>query len=164
MAELTLPETGQFFTLSEYRQAMDRLMQAARRRICLFDQDLADAGLEAPDRAEGLRRFLLAGRDHRLQIVVHDARPLQCCQPRLLALLRQFSHALEIRQTGEEARGLSDTLMVVDETHYLRRFHFDQPRGQWALHDRARAQVLQRRFEEIWLASTTAVTATTLGL
>lgn len=164
MAEAAIPASGRFYLPSEYRLAVDRLVGAARHLLCIFDRDLAGAGFEAPARAESLRRFLLASRDSRLLIVLHDVRPLEREQPRLINLLRQFPHAVEIRETGPEARGVTDTLMIADDAHCVRRFHFDHPRGEWILNDLRACQPLRRRFDEIWLASTVAVTPTVLGL
>jgi hypothetical protein len=53
---------------------------------------------------------------------------------------------------------------VADELNYVRRFHFDDPRGILAQNDPAGARVLKSRFEEMWTASHPAVSATTLGL
>lgn len=155
---------GTFGLPSGYRAAIDRLVLAARRQICIFDRDLAGAGFNDPDRSEALRRFLLMGRDNRLRIVLHDTAALPRREPRLMNLLRQFSHAISIHETEREARSLYDGIMVADAVHYVHRFHFDHPRGTWGLDQPERAQALSRRFEEIWQASRPALAATTLGL
>lgn len=164
MSEALLPARGRFSASSEYRAAIDHLINQARQRIGIFDRDLQGAGFESAARADALRRFLLASRDNRLLIVLHDVGPLARGQPRLLALLRQFSHAIAIHETTREARSVYDTIIVADDAHYVHRFHFDQPRGEWLENDIAGCQGLARRFEEIWLASTPAVFATVLGL
>jgi hypothetical protein len=53
---------------------------------------------------------------------------------------------------------------LLDDCHYLHRFHFDGPRGVLALDDSAGALPLIERFAQIWEASAPAVSATTLGL
>lgn len=161
---LELPASGRFGAASEYRAAIDRLVTRARRTIRVFDRELDGAGFNDASRFEVLRNFLLNSRDNRLQIVLHDVGPLQRDCPRLLLLLRQFSHAVSIHQTNPEARGVYDGIILADDAHYVHRFHFDHPRGEWVLNDIPRTQAMARRFEEIWAASAAALSATTLGL
>jgi hypothetical protein len=71
---------------------------------------------------------------------------------------------VSIHQTNQDAQGVYDGFIVADDAHYVHRFHFDHPRGEWVLNDIAHTQGLLRRFEEIWSASAAAVSATTLGL
>lgn len=161
---LQIPASGRFTTSAEYRLAIDELVRRGRRTIRVFDRNLDGAGFNAADRFEVLRGFLLQSPDNRLQFVLHDVGPVQRDCPRLLLLLRQFSHAVSIHQTSQEARGVYDGIMIADDAHYVHRFHFDHLRGEWVLNDIARTQGLLRRFEEIWSASAPAVAATTLGL
>ncbi|MEO1768027.1 hypothetical protein [Thiobacter aerophilum] len=163
MAEET-PSAGTFDVPSGYRCAIDHLILAARREICIFDRNLEGAGFDDPVRSEALRRLLLMGRDNRLRIVLHDTARLPRREPRLMNLLRQFSHAVSIHETEREARALYDGIMVADGAHYVHRFHFDHARGRWGLEQPEHAQELKRRFEEIWQASRPALAATTLGL
>lgn len=159
-----VPAVGRFATPSEYRLAVDRIVRRGRRTLRVFDRDLQGAGFNAADRFEVLRDFLLLNRENRLQFVLHDVAPVLRDHPRLLNLLRQFSAAVSIHQTTAEAQGVYDGIIVADDAHYVHRFHFDHPRGEWAVNDIGRTQGLLRRFEEIWAASMPAVAATTLGL
>lgn len=159
-----IPSSGHFDTLADYRRAIDRAVLAAKRTIRVFDRSLEDAGFNEASRFEALRSFLLSGRDRRLEVVLHDTEYIQRYCPRMLSLLRQFSHAVHIHQTNSEARGVYDGILVMDDAHFVHRFHFDHARGEWVLNDLARTQPLLRRFEDIWAASTAAVSATTLGL
>ena len=159
-----VPAAGHFDSLTDYRAAIDRLVLAARRQIRIFDRNLSDAGFNDAARYDALRTFLLGGRDRRLEVVLHEVDFVQRYCPRLLSLQRQFSHAVSIHQTLPEARGVYDGMLIADDAHYVHRFHFDHPRGEWVLNDLARTQPLLRRLEEIWQASILAVSATTLGL
>lgn len=159
-----LPAAGHFDTPAEYRLAIDQAVRAARRSIRVFDRNLEDAGFNGAARFETLRAFLLSGRDRRLDFVLHDVDYVQRYCPRVLSLQRQFSHAVNIHQTTSEARSVHDGILVVDDAHYVHRFHFDHPRGEWVLNDLAKTQPLLRRFESLWQASAPAVSATTLGL
>lgn len=159
-----VPSVGRFAAPSEYRLAVDRVVRRGQRTLRVFDRNLEGAGFNAADRFDALRDFLLRGRENRLQFVLHDVAPLLRDHPRLLILLRQFSASVSIHQTGPEARRVYDGIIVADDAHYVHRFHFDHPRGEWVLNDIVRTQTLLRRFEEIWAASVPAVAATTLGL
>jgi hypothetical protein len=149
--------------VTAYEAAVDRLIGMALGRIRIFDRSLGRA-YNAAARAGALRAFLLAERGNRLAIVVHDPERIRMDCPRLVALQRQFAHAVSIHRTQSPARGVYDPFCVVDGSHYARRFHFDSIRGQLVLNDAEGAGELVLRFEEIWEASQPAVTGTTLGI
>jgi hypothetical protein len=159
-----VPAAGRFDTLAEYRLAIDCVISAARSRIRVFDRSLEEAGFNAESRFQNLRKFLLGGRERRLEFVLHDVAYVRRDCARLLSLQRQFSYAVVIHQTTAEARGIYDGILVADDAHYVHRFHFDHPRGDWVLNSLASTQPLIRRLEEIWQASAPAVSPTTLGL
>jgi len=84
--------------------------------------------------------------------------------PRMIQLLRTFSHAVAIHETQTQAKGVYDPFVVADEMNSVRRFHFNDLRGLFARNDPIEAHTLAERFEEIWEASAPAVTANTIGL
>jgi hypothetical protein len=147
----------------EYEAALDTLFAQSGRVLRIFDRALSGA-YNVPRRHELLRSFLLANRGARIQIVVHDAANLARDCPRLMNLVRDFSHAIGFNETQAEAKSVYDPFAVIDERHYVHRFHYDGPRGVLALDDVQGAHGFVQRFEEIWEASAPAVSATTLGL
>jgi hypothetical protein len=147
----------------EYEAALDTLFSQSGRTLRIFDRALSSA-YNAPHRHDLLRSFLLANRAARIQIVVHDTSRLARDCPRLMTLLRSFSHAIGFNETELEAKGVYDPFAVIDERHYVHRFHYDGPRGVLALHDVQGAHGFVQRFAEIWEASAPAVSGTTLGL
>jgi hypothetical protein len=149
--------------VAAYEAAIDRLIGMALGRIRIFDRSLGRA-YNGAARTAALRAFLLAERGNRLAIVVHDPERIRIDCPRLVALQRQFGHAIAIHRTQSPARGVYDPFCVVDGSHYARRFHFDSIRGKLALNDAEGAGELVLRFEEIWEVSQAAVTGTTLGI
>lgn len=151
-------------SVGEYHQAMATLFSLAVRRIAIFDNNLEDSDIDAPERYATLRKFLLLNRSNTLSIVLHDPSFLIRYCPRLQALLRQFGHAVFIQQSGPEAQKIYDPFMIVDAHAYLRRFHYDSPRGVLCVAGKAENENLSKRFQEIWDTSVPAVTATTLGL
>jgi hypothetical protein len=148
---------------AEYDAAMDQLLARPARMLRLFDRHLGPA-FNSPRRHDTLRSFLLARRSNRIQIVVHDSANLWRDCPRLINLLRSFTHAIEIHETEPQAKGVYDPFAIGDDRDYLRRFHYEDSRGLLALDDPQGAQGLIRRFEEIWEASAPSTSATTLGL
>lgn len=151
-------------SVGEYHQAMATLFSLAMRNIAIFDYNLEDSDIDAPEHYATLRKFLLLNRSNTLSIVLHDSSFLMRYCPRLQSLLRQFSHAVFIQQSGPEAKKLYDPFMIVDTHLYLRRFHYDSPRGVLCVEGNAVNENLRKRFQEIWDTSVPALTATTLGL
>jgi len=147
----------------DYDAALDLLLARPQRTLRIFDRQL-NASYNSLQRCELLRAFLLRNRANRVFVVVHDAGNLTRDCPRLLNLLRQFSHAVTVHETDGEGKRACDPIALADERDYLHRFHYDQPRALLALDDPQGAHGLLQRFQEIWEASVPAVSATTLGL
>lgn len=154
----------QLTSTADYTQAIDTLIEQARRQLRIFDYNLEDGGYSTLRRYELLRSFLLASRSNRLEIVLHDIDYLTRFCPRILTLLKQFSHAISINETTSQAKNVFDPFVIADEACHLHRFHYDAPRALLALNDIEGSHVLVKRFEEIRSASIPAISATTLGL
>jgi hypothetical protein len=150
--------------LSDYGMAVDEIIQQATHSLKIFDINLHGAGFNSPARIELLQNFLHLSRANRLTLILHDTHYLQSECPRLVGLLRLFSHSSSVYQTTEEAKSASDPFIIADETHYLHRFHHEHPRALLALNDPEGALDLSRRFSEIQNASEASAPATTLGL
>jgi len=159
----TSPQYQKIDSVAEYEAAINLVIAQARRNIRIFDKQ-ASSAFNSLERYELLRSFLLASRVNRLHIVVHDTGFLTTHCPRMMSLLKQFSHCIAIRETGTDAKQVYDPFTVVDENHYVHRFHYDRTRGLMALNDLNEAHEFIDRFEEIWEASIPTVSATTLGL
>lgn len=154
-------------TRSEARAAIGEVVSLARRELRLFDSDpkmLKDREFGQPTRIEALRQLLLASRDHRLRIALHDTRGIEGELPRLVALLTQFSGQIRIHRTLGQAAEARDPMVIADEAHYWRKLHVDHPRSVVTLHSAVDARPLVERFEEIWDQSELAVSGSNLGL
>ena len=158
------PIYERFDTNEGFQAAVDRLMEQPGRELRLFDPDGAALRLNEPQRIERLARFLIASRTRRLYLVVHSTEHLTRQCPRLLTLLRRFSHAMQINQTHEEIREVQDAFLLLDAMHYVRRPVATLFRGAMGLGDENEGQALRGRFGEIWAASYPAVSSTTVGL
>ncbi|MGZ5032878.1 MAG: DUF7931 domain-containing protein [Usitatibacter sp.] len=149
---------------AESQAAIDEVLAAAQRSICIFDISLSNRGFNSPQRSERLREFLVGGRAHRLRIALHETDLLERECPRLLILLRQFPMSIEIHRTLGQARQALDPFVVGDDHSVWHQLHHEQQRAIVALHSPSDAIPIAQRFEEIWDLSEPAVSATTLGL
>jgi hypothetical protein len=151
-------------TLAEQTGAIDELVALARRRIRVFDQDLSQTGWNQASRIDHLAAFLRGTRGRRLDIIVHDTTYLETACPRMLKLLQTYSHAITIYRTGAEARRATDPLLIVDDRHYLHRFHLEQPRAAMGIEQPEQTRPLANRFDEIWATGEPGINATVLGI
>jgi hypothetical protein len=158
------PIYERFDTNQGFQAAVERLLEQPGRELRVFDPDGAALRLNDAARIEALARFLLASRTRRLYLVVHNTDHLTRQCPRLLTLLRRFSHAIQINQTQEEIRDVQDAFLLLDAVHYVRRPVASLFRGAMGLGDENEGQALRGRFGEIWAASSPAVSSTTVGL
>jgi len=158
------PVYERFDTHQGFQAAVDRLFEQPGRELRVFDPDGAALRLNDPGRVQQLERFLLASRTRRLYLVVHGTDHLTRQCPRLLGLLRRFSHAVQINRTQEEIREVQDSFLLLDSVHYVRRPVAALYRGSIGLGDENEGQALRGRFGEIWSASYPAVSGTTIGL
>lgn len=150
--------------MADYIAALDTLCGLAHRTLYVFEKDFEDIGFNSQARHDILRHFLLSSSTNRLHLLAHDARPIMLHCPRLVLLLRQFGHSMHIYQTPRHLLHLTEPFAVADESHYVRRFHFDDTRGILAQNDPDEARVLKSRFTEMWAPSHQAISGTTTGL
>lgn len=158
------PQHTKLNGIADYTDALDTLCKLAQRNLYLFDKDFDGLGFETEARFEILRRFLLANPIHRLFVLVHDTRYLSTLCPRMMMLLQQFGNSMFIYQTPKNLQQITEPFAVADDSHYVRRFHFNDPRGIFAQHDPENARALKSRFMEMWSTSHQGVSSVKLGL
>ncbi len=159
-----VPQRVELTSKADFALALDSITGLATRTLRLFDPTCADFSLNSPKREEQLSRFLRARRTNRLMIVVHDPRVISVHSPRLLRVLRLFSHAVAIHRTNEAIRNIEDTLVIADDQHCIRKPHHERTRGVVLLHDPGDTREWLNRFNAIWEQSDPSVSATTIGL
>ena len=150
--------------IEDYSAALDILCKLAQRNLYLFEKDFDGLGYNSEARFTTLRNFLLVNPTHRLFVLAHDTHYLATLCPRMMLLLRQFGTSMFIHQTPKNLQHITEPFSVADEANYVRRFHFDDPRGMLAQHDPEKARALKSRFMEMWAASHQALSSTKLGL
>ena len=163
MSDETLQHT-QLDGIGDYIAALDTLCNQAQHDLYLFEKNFDGLGYNTEARYTTLRNFLLANPAHRLFVLAHDTHYLSTMCPRMIMLLQQFGTGMFIYQTPKHLQHITEPFSVADDSNYVRRFHFDDPRGILALHDPEKARALKSRFLEMWTASHPAVSVTKLGL
>jgi hypothetical protein len=148
----------------DYVAALDTLCKTARHDLYIFEKNYDGLGFNIEARYTALRNFLLANSTHRLFVLAHDTNYLSTLCPRMIMLLHQFGTSMFIYQTPKNLQYISEPFSIADETNYVRRFHFDDPRGILGQNDPENARVLKSRFMEMWAVSHPAVSSTKLGL
>ncbi len=139
--------------IADYISAIDALCKLAKHNLYLFDKDFDGLGYNNEARFATLSNFLLASPAHRLFVLAHDTSYLSTRCPRMMMLLHQFGTGMFVYQTPKNLQHISEPFSVADDAHYVRRFHFDDPRGIQALHDPEGARALKSRFLEMWATS-----------
>jgi len=163
MSEYTTQHT-KLDGIIDYSDALDKLCKLAEHNLYLFEKNYDGLGFNSEARYSTLRNFLLASPAHRLFVLAHDTRWLSMQCPRMLMLLRQFGASMFIYQTPKHLQNITEPFSVADDSHFVRRFHFDDPRGIFGINDPGTARVLKSRFMEMWAASRQGISSATLGL
>jgi len=150
--------------INEYSEALDKLCKLAEHDLYLFEKNYEGMGFNSETRYTTLRSFLLASPAHRLFVLAHDMHWLSNQCPRMMMLLRQFGASMFVYQTPKHLQNITEPFSIADESNFVRRFHFDDPRGMFGINDPGTARVLQSRFLEMWAASHQGISSVTLGL
>ena len=150
--------------ISDYSDALDSLCKLAQHDLYLFEKNFDGMGFNSESRYLTLRHFLLASPAHRLFVLTHDTHYLSTQCPRMMMLLQQFGASMFIYRTPPHLQYISEPFSVADEAHFVRRFHFDDPRGVLGQNDPAGARELKSRFLEKGAASHPAGSPSKLGL
>jgi hypothetical protein len=147
-----------------YRAAVALTIAGAQREIRIFDRDLENLGLEERAKVELLNGFLAARRDRRLRIIVHDPAPLQSRLPRLLGLLRDYSHQVDVRVTPDHLRNLADCWVLADVESGTIRFHADHARGRCVVATPAEVKPWWQRSDDLLAESESCIPWAVAGL
>jgi hypothetical protein len=151
-----------FTTQLEFEARFRDCIAHSRSSLQLFDPDFAVFPLGASDVDTGLRHFLAGG--GAIELAMHSSAHIERHYPRFLRLLRDFSHKVECRITGNNLQHLSDSFCIGDGIHIVRRFHSDHMRGEASYGAPAATEISRERFGAIWLETVPVLHQTTTGL
>lgn len=145
-----------------YEQALDLVIQGAKKTLSIFDQDLSQGAYASVARTEILRTFLAS--QGQLTLILHDvAFFLKHC-PRLVALMQTYHHAMHVYVTDDYVKSIKDVFVIADGEAYLRRFHIDHARFKFSINDTETVGGLKIRYEELLASATHSVSVSALGL
>lgn len=155
---------SQIETPAELRAAFDALLAGTRRQLCLYDHDLALFELDHPTRHASLRALCVAGGGRRVELLLDDISRVARDHPRLMLLLRDFGHVIEIRQADPGAPRPGQAFVLADQHGVLLRADKGAARGAFHPDDARDAATLRHEFDALWQRAPAHVSATTLGL
>lgn len=153
-----------FETPSEFRAAFDTLLAATHRQLRFYDHDLSLLEIDQPERLAALRALCVAGGGRRIELLLDDISHVARNHPRLMQLVRDFAHVLEIRQADPDAPRPEQAFVLADRHGVLLRADKAAVHGTLHLDDARDAVPLHQNFDLMWQRSPASVTATTLGL
>ncbi|MEW6119901.1 MAG: hypothetical protein AB1593_07420 [Pseudomonadota bacterium] len=156
--------TTELATPSECRAAFDVLLAGAHRQLRLYDHDLGLWALDEPARHAALRAFCVAGGGRRIECLLDEIDHVARAHPRLMQLVRDFGHVLEIRQAAPAVPRPDQAFVLADARGVLLRADKSAIHGTLHPDDPGQAAPLQQSFEGMWQRAQTHVSATTLGL
>ncbi|HRK77633.1 MAG TPA: hypothetical protein PLQ95_03760 [Thiobacillus sp.] len=151
-------------TPAELRTAFDALLAATQRRLRLYDCDLSLLDLDHAPRHAALRALCVAGGGRRIELLLDDIGRVARDHPRLMQLLRDFGHVLEIRLADPDAPRPGQAFVLADRHGVLLRADKAAVHGILHPDGPASAVALHQDFEGMWQRAPAGVSATTLGL
>ena len=153
-----------FETPAEFRDAFDALLAGTHRQLRLYDHDLGLLELDHAPRHAALRALCVTGGGRHIELLLDDISHVARRYPRLMQLVRDFGHVLEIRQADPDAPRPEQAFALADRHGVLLRADKAAVHGTLHLDDARDAVLLNQDFEGMWQRSPAGVSATTLGL
>jgi hypothetical protein len=147
-----------------YEAATALIIARAERELKIFDPDLSRGAYQSLQMEELLRNFLAKDRLNRLIMVVHDTQFLSTRCPRLIELMKRYTHAMTVYITDERAQVAQDAFVLADSGDYLHRFHIDHARFKYCHDDELASKPLHERFEQLFEVTCSTLSVTTTGL
>jgi hypothetical protein len=151
-----------FSTQREFQQWWLDCVEKSSQLLQAFDPDFSVVDLGGRRMDAALRSFLRRG--GRIELAMHASRHLEHHAPRFLILLRDYGHQIACKVTPKSLRELTDSFLIGDQVHLVRRFHSDHMRGEASTADGSANDICIERFSSIWKQSDDALHATILGL
>jgi len=155
-----------FDTRAAFATHLTDALGRAQREVWLADRDFADWPLANAAFASSLQTFLRTSAANQLRMLTLDAERIAIAAPRFLEVLKPHAINAQCRVLPPHAAARfaeSCSMMIVDRSLVVRRFHRDHLRGAFEF-DPAVARPWLDQFEMLWEESSPALASTTLGL
>ncbi|MHB1052583.1 MAG: DUF7931 domain-containing protein [Thiobacillus sp.] len=149
---------------AEFRAAFDALLDSTQRQLLLYDHDLSLFDIDQLPRHNRLRAICVAGSGRRIELLLDEIHHVARDCPRLMQLVRDFGHVIEIRQADPNMPRPDQAFALADRHGTLVRADKSALHGTLHLDDAHSAIRLHQEFEGMWQRAQASVTATTLGL
>ena len=155
-----------FDSRAAFHEALQDALTKAQREVWLADRDFADWPLNGEPFTSALQAFLRQSATNQLKLLIQDAERIAVAAPRFLQVLKPHAVNAQCRIVPPHAAakfGEACSMIIIDRSLLVRRFHRDRPRGASAF-DPAAARPWLDQFETVWEESSPVLAATTLGL
>jgi hypothetical protein len=106
----------------------------------------------------------VSGGGRRIEFLLDDISRVARDHPRLMQLVRDFGHVLDIRQADPGAPRPDQAFVLADRHGVLLRADKSAVHGTLHMDDARDSVALRQSFESMWQRSQASVSATTLGL
>jgi len=148
----TEPKTGPTVLKSreDIRDAVAALIGLARRDIIVFTPQMEAFFFNSSQLGQMFASFSAAHRNNRARILVEDAAQVLRDNDRLIGLCRRFAEFIQMRQVGEEHRGLREMFVIVDGVSYMHQPDITEPECVVEPSGRKYSLDARRRFDLMW--------------
>ena len=158
------PERALIGSRAETQEAVQIALGLASRSVRCLHRDLSVFGLGSVAAEQRLAKLLLAHRASHIRLLVDDATWLESGAPRLRALQRRYSHALEMRVAAADDPVGDDAWLIIDDHGAIELKPTAAPRGDFWVHNKPHVQPLAMAFERRWNAAGHNIAVVPLGL
>lgn len=145
-----MPESlKNFDTYAAYRAALASVLSEAQHRLWFCERNLEESDLGSLAMHDLLWQLLVKTPAGKVRVLVQDPDYLINHCPRIMQLHERFSHNMEIRAITDLPVTWQQGFVLADEDGYLKRHHFDWPRGESGVSGRESA-ALETLFNQLW--------------
>jgi hypothetical protein len=150
--DATEPKTGPSVLKSreDIRDAITALIGLARRDIVVFTPQMEAFFFNGSQMSQMLASFSARHRNNRARLLVEDAAQVLRDNDRLIGICRRFAEFIQLRQVGEEHRGLRELFVIVDGVSYLHQPDITEPECVVEPSGRKYCGEASRRFNQMW--------------
>lgn len=147
-----------------YESATRLMIECAERELRIFDPDLSRGGYQSLQLHDSLENFLAKDNLNRVTMILHDSQFFYTRCPRLIELMKRYTHAMTIYLTDERGHVAQDAFVLADRGDYLHRFYVDHARFKYVHGDEVAAKPLHERFEQLLDVTSVTLSVSTTGL
>jgi hypothetical protein len=155
-----------FDTRAAFIEHLQDALERAQREVWMTDRDFADWPIAAAPFTAAVQTFLRASAANRLRLLTLDPDRIAIAAPRFIEVLKPHSISAQCRLVPPHAAARfaeACSMVIVDRTLLVRRFHRDHLRGAVEF-DPGAARPWLDQFEMLWEESSPALASTKLGL